>query len=59
MRRVAQDGLSYNEVKRRLKDAGLPARLLPHSFRVTTITDLLVSLDRKPARNSRIMLSWQ
>jgi integrase/recombinase XerD len=28
-------------VKRRLKDAGLPARLSPHSFRVTTITDLL------------------
>lgn len=28
-------------VKRRLKDAGLPARLSPHSFRVLTITDLL------------------
>ncbi len=28
-------------VKRRLKDIGLPARLSPHSFRVTTITDLL------------------
>ncbi len=28
-------------VKRRLKDAGLPPRLSPHSFRVTTITDLL------------------
>jgi site-specific recombinase XerD len=28
-------------VKRRLRDAGLPARLSPHSFRVTTITDLL------------------
>jgi integrase/recombinase XerD len=28
-------------VKRRLKDAGLPTRLSPHSFRVTTITDLL------------------
>jgi site-specific recombinase XerD len=28
-------------VKRRLKDAGLPSRLSPHSFRVTTITDLL------------------
>lgn len=25
-------------LKRRLKDAGLPARLSPHSFRVTTIT---------------------
>jgi len=28
-------------MKRRLKDAGLPVRLSPHSFRVTTITDLL------------------
>lgn len=28
-------------VKRRLKDVGLPNRLSPHSFRVTTITDLL------------------
>ena len=28
-------------VKRRLKDAGLPERLSPHSFRVTTVTDLL------------------
>lgn len=28
-------------MKRRLKDAGLPPRLSPHSFRVTTITDLL------------------
>src|SRR5262245_60693891 len=28
-------------VKRRLKDADLPLRLSPHSFRVTTITDLL------------------
>ena len=28
-------------VKRRLKDTGLPTRLSPHSFRVTTITDLL------------------
>jgi integrase/recombinase XerD len=28
-------------VKRRLKDAGLPARISPHSFRVTAITDLL------------------
>ena len=28
-------------VKRRIKDAGLSARLSPHSFRVTTITDLL------------------
>ena len=28
-------------VKRRMKDAGLPARLSSHSFRVATITDLL------------------
>lgn len=28
-------------VKRRMKDASLPSRLSPHSFRVTTITDLL------------------
>jgi integrase/recombinase XerD len=28
-------------MKRRLKDAGLPLRLSPHSFRVTGITDLL------------------
>jgi integrase/recombinase XerD len=28
-------------VKRRLKDAGFPLRLSPHSFRVTTMTDLL------------------
>ena len=28
-------------VKRRLKDAGLPSRLSPHSFRVTGITGLL------------------
>jgi integrase/recombinase XerD len=28
-------------VKRRLKDAGLPSRISPHSFRVTSITDLL------------------
>ena len=28
-------------VKRRLKDAGLPSRLSPHSFRVAPITDLL------------------
>ena len=31
----------YRMVKRRLGDAGLPTRLSPHSFRVTTITDLL------------------
>jgi integrase/recombinase XerD len=29
-------------VKRRMKAAGLSARLSPHSFRVTTITDLLL-----------------
>ena len=28
-------------VKRRLTDAGLPNRLSPHSFRLTTITGLL------------------
>jgi site-specific recombinase XerD len=28
-------------IKRRIKDAGLPLRLSPHSFRVATITDLL------------------
>ncbi len=28
-------------VKRRLKDAGLPSRISPHSFRVAAITDLL------------------
>ncbi len=28
-------------VKRRLKDAGVPSRLSPHSFRVTAITALL------------------
>jgi site-specific recombinase XerD len=28
-------------VKRRLKDAGLPKQLSPHSFRVAAITDLL------------------
>ncbi len=30
-------------VKRRLRDAGLPDRLSPHSFRVATITDLLTN----------------
>jgi site-specific recombinase XerD len=28
-------------LKRRMQDAGLPQRLSPHSFRVTTLTDLL------------------
>ena len=31
----------WRMVKRRLKDAGLPLRLCPHSFRVATVTDLL------------------
>ena len=31
----------YRLMKRRLKDAGLPGHLTPHSFRVATITDLL------------------
>jgi site-specific recombinase XerD len=31
-------------VKRRLKDAGLPERLSPHSFRVSAITDLLTQV---------------
>jgi site-specific recombinase XerD len=39
---VVRPPLSFHEpVKRRLKDAGLPVRLSPHSFRVTGITDLL------------------
>jgi len=28
-------------VKRRLKDAGLPSQLSPHSFHVATVTNLL------------------
>ena len=43
--RLTQSGLTADDmarmVKRRLKDAGLSSRLSPHSFRVTTITDLL------------------
>ncbi len=44
--RVLTDlGMTGNDigrmVKRRMRDAGLPRRLSPHSFRVTTITDLL------------------
>lgn len=31
----------HKMIKRRLRDASLPSRLSPHSFRVTTITDLL------------------
>ena len=34
-------GAIFEAVKWRLKDAGLPSRLSPHSFRVAAITDLL------------------
>lgn len=44
-RRLTQAALSAGDinrmVKRRLRDAELPDHLSPHSFRVTTITDLL------------------
>jgi integrase/recombinase XerD len=44
-RRLTENPLSAADacrmVKRRLRQAGLPARLSPHSFRVATITDLL------------------
>lgn len=44
-RRLTQAALLAGDinrmVKRRLRDAGLPNHLSPHSFRVTTITDLL------------------
>jgi site-specific recombinase XerD len=43
--RLTENGMHVMDVcrmvKRRLKDAGLSGRLSPHSFRVTTITDLL------------------
>ncbi len=43
--RLTERGLSVVDVcrmvKRRLKDASLPTRLSPHSFRVTVVTDLL------------------
>jgi integrase/recombinase XerD len=43
--RLADQGVAGGDVgrlvKRRLKDAGLPDDLSPHSFRVTVITDLL------------------
>jgi site-specific recombinase XerD len=43
--RLTKNGISAVDVcrmmKRRLRDAGLPGVLSPHSFRVTTITDLL------------------
>lgn len=42
---LTQNGMTAGDMgrmlKRRLRDAGLPSRLSPHSFRVTTITDLL------------------
>lgn len=44
-RQLTRIGATANDihrmVKRRLRDAGLSDRLSPHSFRVTTITDLL------------------
>ncbi len=44
-RRLTLTGLPANEmckmVKRRLKDAGLPGQISPHSFRVAVATDLL------------------
>jgi site-specific recombinase XerD len=44
-KRLTQNGMTAGDmarmVKRRISDAGLPSRLSPHSFRVTTITDLL------------------
>ena len=43
--RLTENGMHVMDgcrrVKCRLKDAGLSGRLAPHSFRVTTITDLL------------------
>ncbi len=43
--KLAGTAIHVNDIcrmmKRRLKNASLPARLSPHSFRVTTITDLL------------------
>ena len=43
--RLSGAAIHVNDVcrmmKRRLKDAGLPEQFSPHSFRVTTITDLL------------------
>ncbi len=44
-RRLTQNPMTADDMgrmmKRRLQDAGLSTRLSPHSFRVTTITDLL------------------
>ncbi|MGH9455122.1 MAG: tyrosine-type recombinase/integrase [Terriglobia bacterium] len=43
--KLADSAIHVNDIcrmmKRRLKDASLPARLSPHSFRVAVITDLL------------------
>ena len=43
--RLTANAIHVNDIcrmmKRRLKDAGLPGHLSPHSFRVATITDLL------------------
>lgn len=44
-RKLTQNAMTAGDmarmVKRRMRDAGLPTRLSPHSFRVATITDLL------------------
>ncbi len=44
-KQLTQNGMTAGDmgrmVKRRIRDVGLPERLSPHSFRVTTITDLL------------------
>jgi integrase/recombinase XerD len=43
--RLTDSGMTADDmsrmVKRRMRQAGLPSRLSPHSFRVATITDLL------------------
>ena len=43
--RLTDSGMTADDmsrmVKRRMRKAGLPSRLSPHSFRVATITDLL------------------
>ena len=38
---MTQQVIGQNPLSGHLKDAGLPPRLSPHSFRVTAITDLL------------------
>ncbi|TWU34911.1 tyrosine-type recombinase/integrase [Novipirellula artificiosorum] len=44
-KRLTENAMTAGDIgrmlKRRLRNAGLPSRLSPHSFRVTTITDLL------------------